>query len=260
MSISLKNLSIDAKYNDGFAIVTGGNEGIGLSTVKMLREHGIKVLVIDQRVCLAKPEFENDADVIIEQMNIKDTDQVKAAIERAEAKFGKVRLLINSAGVGEANLIQNQDEDVIIDIIDVNLKSLILISKFVGNKMKEEEFGTILNISSGNAFQWLDGAATYTATKQALVSWSELYRREMWTHNIRVGVIYPGLTDTGIFRPEDKSYKNAGPVIAKMKEVSELQSPDEIARTIEFQLLLPQSSTIRGIFVAPTKSNQNKVI
>lgn len=260
MSISIRNLEIDPKYKDGFTVITGGNEGIGFATVKMLREHGLKVLLIDWRTSCAEENFGNDEDIIIKQLDVRDTQSVYNAIDEAEAKWGKLRILINNAGIGESSWILEQKPENVDEIIDVNLKALIHIGRYAGNKMKAEEFGTIINISSGNAFQWLDGAATYTAVKQSLVSYTELLRRELWKFNIRASVIFPGLTDTGIFRVDDKPYSDKAAIVEALRNSTTLQSPVEIARIIEFTLIMPHSTTMRSAFVAPTRSDGNKVI
>ena len=155
-------------------IVTGASGGIGNSIVKNLIDNGANILASGTKVEKLdelKSSFENIKTL---RFDMTETDKIEEFIENATSKLGgNLDCLINNAGVTKDNLAIRMSLDEWKKVIDINLTSTFLLSKFAIKKMLKNKSGKIVNITSVVAHTGNLGQANYTASKAGIVAMSK---------------------------------------------------------------------------------------
>ena len=177
------------------AIVTGSSKGIGLETVKLLLDKGVKVagwsrsetIVSDDNFIAVKVDVGNSKDVL---------KAYSTTIERFEQY---IPILINNAGLGFEGKFEDLDEDKWHQMFRTNVDSIFYCSKLVIPQMREHDEGHIVNISSIAGTNGIAGMAGYCGTKHAVRGLSQSMFKELRNYGIKVSTIYPGSTNTNFF-------------------------------------------------------------
>lgn len=192
----LPNTSIDLAGQ--VALVTGASAGLGRRFSKVLAACGAKVAIAARR--LDKLE-ELAAEIRADggraepfQLDVTDADQLLAVVGKAEAKLGTVTILVNNAGIPDAQRAHKMSVEAIDRVFDVNLRApWILSCEFARRLMEAKRPGRIVNIASMAAYQYGgNGAALYSTTKMAVVRMTETLAVEWARQNINVNAIAPG--------------------------------------------------------------------
>jgi NAD(P)-dependent dehydrogenase (short-subunit alcohol dehydrogenase family) len=193
------------------AFITGGSSGIGLGQAHVFHEGGMKVVIgyiRDDQVGPALDGFKTGKDrVHAIKVNVIDRAAMKAAADEIEARFGKIHLLSNNAGIGPLTALAATEPKDFDQTVAVNLTGVYNgVYEFLPRIRKHGEGGHIVTTSSMSGILPTEGggAGAYTATKFASVGMMEILRSEMDAANARVGVsVYcPGLVATNIFELE----------------------------------------------------------
>ena len=189
------------------AVVTGGSSGIGLGVVEILSAYGAKVAMVD-----ISPKGEEKAeelrqagrDVTFFKCDVTNEEQVKVTIDGVVAKYGKIDVLHNNAGVTVRKTIADLTEKEWDFVLDVGLKGLFLFSKHTIPVMAANGGGSIINTGSGWGLKGGDLAAAYCAVKGGIVNVTRAMAIDHGPQNIRVNSVNPGDTDTAMLRDEGK--------------------------------------------------------
>ena len=187
------------------ALVTGASRGIGRAIALELAQQGIKrlLLVARNRQKLAEVASEIKAlkvEVITLAVDLTQPVDVNIAIANAWREYGPIHLLVNCAGVAhqapflQANLPQMQEE------ISLNIMGMVTVTRLVARRMAKEGQGTIVNVSSLMGKVAAPTMSTYSATKFAILGFTQALRSELASHNIKVVALLPTLTDTDMVR------------------------------------------------------------
>uniref|UniRef100_B8HPS3 Short-chain dehydrogenase/reductase SDR n=1 Tax=Cyanothece sp. (strain PCC 7425 / ATCC 29141) TaxID=395961 RepID=B8HPS3_CYAP4 len=190
------------------ALVTGASRGIGRAIALALAAQGVQCLILvgrDQhRLVEVAAEIEvSGVKAVPLALDLTQTFQVNGAIAQAWRTYGPIHLLINCAGVAhqtpflKSRLPQVQEE------IAVNLIGLYTITRLVARRMATRREGTIVNVSSLMGKIAAPTMATYSATKFALLGFTQALRGELAPYNVRVVALLPSLTDTDMVRDLD---------------------------------------------------------
>ena len=224
-------------------IVTGASGGIGNSIVKKLYESGANVLASGTRKVKLEELKNIYNNIKILDFDISQSDKIEGFIDMAtEALGGSLNCIVNNAGITQDNLAIRMSLDEWRRVIDINLTSTFLMSKFAIKKMLKNKSGKIVNITSVVGHTGNVGQANYTASKAGIVAMSKSLANEYAKKNINVNCISPGFIKTAMTDKIEDKYKEA--VISKIPS-ARLGEPDDIANAVLF-LTSNQSDYING--------------
>lgn len=182
------------------ALVTGASRGIGRAIATRLAACGASVAGIARTVEGLEETLKaiRDAGGTAEgyAANVADPADVNRVVEAVEARFGKIQVLVNNAGITRDGLVLRMEDDAWDDVIDTNLKGTFLFSRAVGAIMMRGRYGRIINISSVSGLMGNPGQANYSASKAGVIGFSRTIARELAARNITVNVIAPGFITT----------------------------------------------------------------
>ncbi len=177
-------------------VITGGARGIGEATVERLARQGAHVAIGDRDVDLAqKVAGRYDDRVIAAELDVTTPDSWRSFLA-ATASLGPVDVLVNNAGIMPLGSILDEPDSVTQSILDVNLFGVIHGTKAVAPAMVERGRGHIINVASAVGRIALAGGATYSASKFAVVGFSEALRAELEPHGIDVSLVLPTVVKT----------------------------------------------------------------
>ncbi|MGE8203696.1 SDR family NAD(P)-dependent oxidoreductase [Heyndrickxia sp. NPDC080065] len=189
-------------------VVTGAASGIGLAAANLLAEVGGKMVLLDineengQKAAKDLREKGYQAEFIkCDVTNAKDCQHVQHHIEK---EYGAVDVLFNNAGIIKRKSVVDLDEHDWDLVVDVSLKGVYLLSKYLIPLMAASGGGSIINTGSGWGLKGGDQAAAYCAAKAGVVNLTKAMAIDHGPQNIRVNCICPGDTDTPLLRDEAK--------------------------------------------------------
>lgn len=186
------------------AIVTGGGQGLGKQMALALAEAGADVLVAQRRVEVAETVAEEIRDMGRDAMAVKVDVSKSADVDRmvkaAMGRFGKIDILINNAGVGQAVYALKMTEEDWDWMMDIHVKGTFLCCQAVAREMVKQNKGSIVNLSSMSAViaNRPQGQAHYNTAKAAISHLTKSLAVEWTRFNIRVNAIAPGYIETAL--------------------------------------------------------------
>lgn len=186
------------------AVVTGASSGLGADAAKAYAEAGANVALLARRKekieQIAKEIEALGVKALPVQCDVSNEESVKVAIEKVIETFGKIDILLNNAGVavrGGVDTLSQEDWD---KSMDVNVKGIYLVSKYVIPHMKENKYGKVVNISSINALiadkEDIFIRHSYNASKAAVFGLSKGMAASYARDNITVNIVCPGLFES----------------------------------------------------------------
>jgi NAD(P)-dependent dehydrogenase (short-subunit alcohol dehydrogenase family) len=190
------------------AVISGGAEGIGLSIAQALGDQKMNIVIADiDQENLQKAGSELEAagiSVLTVALNVADEAQWQEVANQALARFGKIHMVVNNAGIGgDTGPIENQDKKGWQWALDVNLMGVVYGAKIMTPLIKEHgEGGWIVNVASMAGMGGVPYLGAYTATKAAVVALSESWAGELEEKGIHVSVLCPAFVQTRIHESE----------------------------------------------------------
>jgi NAD(P)-dependent dehydrogenase (short-subunit alcohol dehydrogenase family) len=180
------------------ALVTGASAGLGVRFAKVLAQCGAKVAITARRMekleALAKEIRAEGGEVLPLQLDVTQADRLLDVVGKVEAALGTVTILVNNAGIPDAQRAIKMSVDLIDRVIDTNLRAPYILSCEVARRLIAAKMpGRIVNIASSAAFEYGgNGAALYSTTKGAVVRMTQALSVEWAPFNINVNAIAPG--------------------------------------------------------------------
>ena len=224
-------------------IVTGASGGIGNSIVRKLNECGANILASGTRIEKLeelKSQFKN---IKILKFDISQSDKIEDFIENATKELGgSLECIVNNAGITQDNLAIRMSLDEWRKVIDINLTSTFLLSKFAIKKMLKNKFGKIINITSVVGHTGNLGQSNYTASKAGIIAMSKSLAIEYAKKNININCISPGFIKTAMTEKIDEKFKEI--IVSKIPS-ARLGEPEDVANAVIF-LASNQSDYING--------------
>ncbi|KAK0181171.1 hypothetical protein PV327_003477 [Microctonus hyperodae] len=225
-------------------LVTGGASGLGRGTVERFAKHGAKVIIGDLPTSKGN-ELANElgSDVVFSPMDVTSTADVTKALEVAKEKFGKLDVLVNSAGIAAAFKVYNFNKNIPHDletfarVIQVNTIGTFNVIRLsvalmgVNAPNADGQRGVIVNTASVAAFDGQMGQTAYSASKGGIVGMTLPLARDLSCQGIRVCTIAPGLFDTPLLQSLPEKVRT---FLAKSIPFPQrLGNPDEYAQLVQ---------------------------
>ncbi|API80385.1 SDR family oxidoreductase [Staphylococcus argenteus] len=225
---------------DKVAVVTGAGSGIGEAIATLLHEEGAKVVLAGRN----KEKLQNVANQL-SQDNVKvvptdvtKKEEVDELIKIAEETFGRLDIVINSAGQMLSSKITDYQVDEWDSMIDVNIKGTLYTAKAALPTMLEQSSGHLINIASISGFEVTKISTIYSATKAAVHTITQGLEKELAKTGVKVTSISPGMVDTAItaaYNPSDRKKLD----------------PQDIAEAVLYALTQPSHVNVNEITVRP---------
>lgn len=225
------------------AIITGGTSGIGLATAELMASMGIVVYA-----CARHEVSFNNNNIIYHELDVTRADSCKTLFEDVINEQGQIDILVADAGITADALTAKMTDEQFDRVVDVNLKGVFNIVRYVGPYMEKQGWGSIVNVSSVVGEQGNIGQANYSATKGAVISMTKTWAKEFTRKGakVRVNAVAPGYIMTKMMNtvPEDLLDRFASQTMLKR-----LGKPEEIAEVIAF-LASDKASYITGTIIS----------
>lgn len=197
--------------NNKYALVTGGNRGIGYYFAKELAKDGYNLVLVgrdEQRLQQASCNLKrHGAQVLTVTEDLGDFHASKRIYDLLEAKSIDIEILVNNAGFGSFGHFIENDIDTELNMIDVNIRTLVHLTHLFANKMKQRGSGKIVNVASVAGFQAGPYMNVYFASKNFVLTFSEALAYELRDFGITVTALCPGSTQTDFFNRAKVSRK-----------------------------------------------------
>lgn len=232
------------------AVVAGGSTGIGAAVVERLTGDGARVVF-----CGHEPEGvqatagRTGATGIV--ADIRSAPQVHGLIDRAVSDHGGLDILVNAAGIQRYGTVESTSEQEWNEVLEVNLRGMFLTAKYAVPHLRARGGGSIVNVSSVQAFAAQNEVLAYSVSKAGINALTRSMALDHAADGIRVNAVCPGSVDTPMLRASAELYKGdatAEETVAKWGSTHPLgrvARPAEVAEVVAF-LAGPRSSFVTG--------------
>jgi NADP-dependent 3-hydroxy acid dehydrogenase YdfG len=236
------------------ALVTGASSGIGAATALELAKAGATVALSARRAdrlagLVAQIEASGGKALALAGDMMVEAEAIKA-VEDTVAAFGRIDILINSAGIMQAGGVEGADLAEFRRVYEINVFGTLYTCAAAVPHMIRQGEGDIVNITSLAGRKGGPQTNAYSGSKQAANSMTDAMRQELGGKNIRVSILMPGATSTEVGDSiSDPNWRQA--IQAHVSKEGAVK-PEEIGQTIVFMLSLPRNAHISEISVRPT--------
>jgi 3-oxoacyl-[acyl-carrier protein] reductase len=229
------------ELSERVSLVTGASRGMGKAIALKLSSLGSRVAV--NYVDIAGEDNQADADGVVKQIaaqggeamavqaDVRNGEAVKSMVEAVVGRWGKIDILVNNAGITRDNLLLRMSEDAWDDVLDTNLKSVYLCTKFALRSMMKQRWGRIISIASISGVIGTAGQGNYSASKGGIIAFTKSIAREMGSVNITVNAIAPGFIMTEMTDRLSQERKDA---ILSLISLQRFGRPEEVADLVAF--------------------------
>ncbi|MBT2757729.1 glucose 1-dehydrogenase [Mesobacillus foraminis] len=230
------------RLREKVVLITGAGSGIGKSTAILFAKEGASIIVNDLNEESGNETVseirKSNGEAFFIQGDVTEANSVKAMVDKAINKYGRIDVLFNNAGVSGVGMIHEVDLDAWNKTLNVNINGVMLPSKYVLPHMMNQKNGSIIKMSSCIAEMGLAKRASYSTTKGAILALTKSMQVDYAAFNIRVNALLPGTIFTPFVEKYLKeSYENPEEAIAtiKTRQLSgELGRPEDVANAALF--------------------------
>ena len=235
------------------ALVTGGGSGIGEASAKLFADEGAQLAIADLNLDAAQRvagQIENAGGTATAiELDVRDDSSCADAVDAAVDRFGRLDVLVNSAGVGSRSMPELSYEERWDFVIDINLKGTVLMARHASEQMKEQGSGSVVNIASirgliGYPAFITDGFNPYPHSKGGVVNATRDMAVGLAKSNIRVNAVCPGFTVTEMTRGTRENREIYDKIVG-LHPIGRFAQPIEIARAVLF-LASDEASFVTG--------------
>ncbi|MCH1557686.1 MAG: 3-oxoacyl-ACP reductase FabG [Flavobacteriaceae bacterium] len=227
------------------AIVTGGTRGIGKGICEVFCREGATVALWDvlDGTETVNEITQNGGKIFFQEVDVTDQNSVDNAIEEIIEKHGKIEILINNAGIIRDRSFLKMSEEEWDSVINVNLKSLYVVTRAVIPHMKENGYGRIVSASSINGTAGAFGQTNYCATKAGISGFTRALCKEVGRFGITANAVAPGFIQSAMTDSMPEEVINAG---IKMIPVGRIGTAKDMGHAYLF-LASKESGFVSGI-------------
>ena len=223
------------------ALITGGSEGIGKATALLFCKEGARVGIIartEKNLKKVAKKAEGPGEISVYPGDVSDEDEVKAIVEDFYSDFKSIDILFNNAGILRAGTVVTTSSDVWDETMNINVKGVYLVSKYVVPLMAKNGGGSIINNSSVLGMVGMENCMAYNASKGAIRQITRSMALDHAGDNIRVNSICPGYIKTKMDvefmgNPPDAE-EQLDKIAADMIPLVRRAEPEEVASSVLF--------------------------
>jgi len=217
------------------ALVTGAARGIGAEIANALSAAGAAVAVADLDLPAAEVVAKSlPGKAVAVAIDVADPATVASAVDRVEEALGPVDIVVNNAGIDRIQRFVDSDEATWDQLIGVNLKGPIAVSRATVGGMLERGWGRIINISSDAGKVGSSSEAVYSATKGGVIAFSKALARETAAAGVTVNCVCPGPTDTALLGQVAEYNQRLFDSLSKAIPMRRIGRPADIAPLVVF--------------------------
>ena len=243
----------NSKLAGKVALVTGASSGIGRATALALAGAGARVAAVARRADRLQSlvsDIGRDSAVAVEA-DVTDEAAIKRAVADVHARWGRLDVLVNNAGVMLLGPIENADTEDWRRMMDTNVLGLMYATHAALPILRAQGSGDVVNISSTAGRTARAGVGAYNASKWAVNAFSEALRQECVPHRIRVTVIEPGIVATEL--REHITHPGAKADIEQRAQSLTQLEPEDVAAAILYAVSQPAHVCVNEILMRPTE-------
>ncbi|WP_251551283.1 SDR family NAD(P)-dependent oxidoreductase [Neobacillus muris] len=217
-------------------VITGASGGIGAEIAKLCAARGADLVLLARSIdklqqLESELEHKHGVNVEVFQLDVARTDQVQAVFEQVFRDIGHIDILVNNAGFGVFREAHEAKMDEIKEMFEVNVIGLMACTSMVLPKMRARRFGHIINIASQAGKIATPKSSVYSATKHAVLGYSNALRMELDDYHIQVTTVNPGPIATNFFSIADEK----GTYVKSVQRF--MLQPDFVARKVVDSML-----------------------
>jgi 3-oxoacyl-[acyl-carrier protein] reductase len=237
---------MDRELEGQVAFVTGGASGIGRSVAEVLATRGASIAIFARNQArageAARALEAAGTQVASFETDVARSESVEAAFEAALARFGRVDVLVNNAGITRDGVFLRMTDEAWQQVLDTNLGGAFRCSRAVARAMMRARYGRIINVSSVVGLMGNAGQSNYAASKAGLLGLTKSLARELASRNVTVNAVCPGFIETDMTAALPEAAR--ADLMARIP-LARLGAPSEVAEVIAF-LASPRAAYVTG--------------
>jgi 3-oxoacyl-[acyl-carrier protein] reductase len=238
-------------------LVTGGSRGLGLGIARRLATVGYGVIAIARHeseqlaVAIREHEQQGSGFLNFRPFDLASCDAIQGFVKQLHAEFGPIYGLVNNASIGTSGFLTMMSNRQIRQLIDLNIVSPVVLTKYVVRAMMATGGGRIVNIASIVAFTGYRGLTVYGATKASIIGFTRSLAREVGALGVTVNAVAPGFVDTDMTQALSGQKREQ---IIRRSALVRLAEVSDIASAVEF-LLSEKARNITGTVMTVDAGN-----
>lgn len=234
------------------AVITGAASGIGRATAIRFAREGAKLVLADWDEQRLKETLDlvrqEDGQAVMQRTNVAVEEEVRGVIDLALGTYSVIDIVCNNAGItGQFTGLEDQDGEDWQKVYSVNVLSAVYTTKHVAKHFQERRSGAIVNTASVAGIRSGAGGNAYSASKAAVINFTQTAACDLGEYNVRVNAVCPGLIETGMTKPVFDMARERGKFdkLGSRCELRRFGRPEEVAAAILF-LASDEASYITG--------------
>jgi len=218
-------------------MISGANRGIGLAIARELQQAGLALSLGIRRPAAFTDTLAREADVLLHAYEAQERDAAKAWVDATIARFGRLDVLVNNAGISRFVGLEEGSEDDLDALIAINVKAPFRVIRAALPHLKAAGAGRVINVASLSGKRVMGLNAGYQMSKHAVVALTHAVRRVGWEHGIRATALCPGFVETDLTaRVTDLPHE-------------QMTDPVDLARLVATVVALPNTAAVAELLV-----------
>jgi NAD(P)-dependent dehydrogenase (short-subunit alcohol dehydrogenase family) len=218
-------------------MISGASRGIGLAIARELTQAGLALSLGVRRPGEFRDPLAGDGEVLVHPYDAHERDAATAWVDATIARFGRIDVLVNNAGISRFVGLEEGSEDDLDELLAVNVKAPFRVIRAALPHLKAAGSGRVINVASLSGKRVMGLNAGYQMSKHAVVALTHAVRRIGWEHGIRATALCPGFVNTDL--------------VAHVTDVphEQMTDPKDLARLVATVVALPNTAAVAELLV-----------